>query len=150
MVAHLRCSERSSIPNLTITASGAERQALLSRTWAVLLSIIKLLLRRLAENTILPGTNREEELEYDVHPQASILKATNKPVPSLAGLRAAAAMMGYNTLLSAMFGSLNLLSLTCWPAEQKRSVESYSKAWTSYLEQPTCHSRLLVKTILWR
>ena len=53
------------------------------------------------------------------------MKAQNKPLPSPALLRARASTLGYNTLLLAMFGSINLLAVSLWPAVQKRMVESF-------------------------
>ena len=125
VVANLRCSERSSLCNLVGTANGAEQATLLRCARAVLVSVINLLQRRLADNTLLPGTIREEELEYDVHVQAAITKAMNKPVPSPAELRIVAPIMGYSILLNALFGSLNLLHAAHWPTVQRRMLESF-------------------------
>ena len=89
------------------------------------MSLIPLLLRRLEANTLLPGTLREEELDFEAHGQAAIAKAHNKPAPSRAQLRAFASTMGYNTLLNVMSRSLNLLHDPLWPDAQKRMVESF-------------------------
>ena len=90
------------------------------------LSVINLLLRRIADNTVLPGTIREEELDYAAHAQAALFKATTDPLPSSAVLRAWASTLGYEALLSAMHRSLDLLLyLPYWPAVQKRMVESF-------------------------
>ena len=67
VVADLRCSESCSLQNLACEASGAEQQALARRSWGVMQSVVNLLLRRLEANTLLPGTAREEELDYEVH-----------------------------------------------------------------------------------
>ena len=125
VVAHLRMCECESLANLSSKASGAESEALLQRPWTVLLALITLLQRRCADNTLLPGTIREEEIEYAAHAQAAAFKATNDPVPSPAELSAKASTMGYETLLNAMFQSLDLLTLPFWPTLQKRMVESF-------------------------
>ena len=88
------------------------------------LSAIPILQRRLESNTLLPGTIREEELDYAVHDKAAAFKAQNKPIPSPAVLQTLASTMGYNTLLDAMFKGLDLLPFAWWPAAQKRIVES--------------------------
>ena len=102
VVAHLRYRECVSLAHLAYAASGAESEALLRRSWGVLLSLINLLQRRLEANTLLPGTIREEELDYEAHAQAAAKKAKNVPVPSPTVLRSLASMMGYETLLHAM------------------------------------------------
>ena len=91
----------------------------------MLLAVIRLLQRRVDANKLLPGTIREEELDYDAHVQAAVMKAKNKPVLSPTVLRAAASTMGYVTLVGAMFSSLNMLSQPLWPATQKRMVASF-------------------------
>ena len=125
VVADLRYAECVGLAGLAAAASGAEEVALTRRSLAVLLRIIPLLLRRLEANTLLPGTIREEELDYEAHFQAAMSKAINEPVPPRAVLRERASTMGYNTLLNAIFASLNLLALPLWPAVQKRMVESF-------------------------
>ena len=89
------------------------------------MSLINLLLRRLADNTLLPGTIREEEIDYAAHVQAAAKKARNDPVPLPAILRVWASNVGYITLLDAMSRSLDLLRYRFWPAVQKRMVESF-------------------------
>ena len=123
VVSDLRYSECCSLNNLASEASGAEKKALLHKSWAVLLSLI--LQRRLADNTLLPGTIREVELDYEAHAQAAALKARNDPVPPPFVLRTLASTMGYNTLLMAIFCSLKLLPVQFWTAAQKRRVESF-------------------------
>ena len=125
IVADLRCSERSSLSNLSSTANGVEKETFLRRSWAVLLSVINLLQLRLAAKTLLPGSVREEELDYEVHAQDVMKKAWNKPVPPPALLRGWASTMGNKTMLTVMYGSLNLLPFPFWPAVQKRMVESF-------------------------
>ena len=126
VVVDLRMDESRSLTNLAIDASGAEQEKMFdTRSWAVLVSLIPLLLRRIEADTLLPGTLREEELDYFAHVQAAVKKAANKPVPQPAALRAGVRAMGYITLLHAMFQSLDMLSLPLWPAAQKRMVESF-------------------------
>ena len=125
VVADMRIDESESLNSLALRASGAEREELVRRTWAALVSVVPLLLRRMEANTLLPGTLREEELDYDAHAQAAAKKAQNEPVPSPGELHALASTMGYNTLLSAMFRSLDLLPQPLWPAAQKRMVELF-------------------------
>ena len=128
VVANLRINEIRSLANLATVAaeaSGVEQMALLQRAWPVLLSVIPLLLRRVEANTLLPGTVREEELDYEAHTQAAANRAENEPVPSPSALRALASTMGYETLLLAIFSALNFLSLPLWPTAQKRTVESF-------------------------
>ena len=118
VVACLRYSESESLALLAYEASGAEQEALLFRSWGVLVSVVNLLSRRLAANTLLPGTIQEEELDYEVHVQAVLSKARNQPVPPPAELRAEASTMGYEALLDVMYRSLDLLHLPYWPTAQ--------------------------------
>ena len=99
--------------------------ALVRCSWAVLVSVITLLLRRLEADTLLPGTLRGEEMDYEVHLKTAMKRATNEPVPPPAVLRAWASMMGYNTLLRAIANSLDLLPCPLWPTAQKTMVESF-------------------------
>ena len=124
-VARLRMNESMALTNLACEASGAESDALLRKSWAVLVSVVNLLMRRLADNTVLPGTIREEELDYSAHVQAVVKKTKNKAVRSPARLRALASTMGYETLLQAMYGSLYLLPASDWSTVQMRIVESF-------------------------
>ena len=89
------------------------------------MSLINLLLRRLEANTLLPGTILQEEIDYAAHTQAAMCKATNKPVPRPAVIRAGVSPMGYITLLNAMIRSLELLTQPYWPVVQKRTVKSF-------------------------
>ena len=127
VVASLRWEESRSLNVLAIEASGEreEKELLYRRSWAALVSVIPLLLRRIEVNTLLPGTLREEELDYAAHVQAAIKKAKNKAVPSPAGLRALASTMGYGAVLDAIFTCLNLLPLPWWPSAQKKMVQVF-------------------------
>ena len=106
-------------------ASGAEEEALNHRSWALLLLVLPILLRRLDANTLLLGSLREEELDYEAHAQAVAKKASNKPVPAPTRLRVSVSASGYNLLLSAAYRSLNHLTLHFWAAAERRSVESF-------------------------
>ena len=78
VVASLRITECLALSSLANGAErGAEQLALLCRNWAVLLSVIQLLLRRLEADTLLPGTIREEALDYGAYAQAAVSKAKN-------------------------------------------------------------------------
>ena len=109
VIVNLRVGESQSLTSLAVEASGAEQEMFVRRAWILLVSVLPLLLRRVEVNTLLPGTVREEELDYYAHVQAAAMKAQNVPVPSPAVLRVAASTMGYVTLLSAMHRSLDLL-----------------------------------------
>ena len=110
VVASLRVGEAASLRELArASTSSSENEALCRRAWAVLVPVHALLLRRLADNTLLPGTNKEEEVTYDARSQAFTLKALGKPVPSEAVLQSLGATLGYETLVTAVFDTLNLL-----------------------------------------
>ena len=125
VVASLRLSESEALVGLSMAASGAENEVLRRQSWAVLLSILPLLLRRLEANTLMPGTVREEELDYGTHVKAAGYKARHRPVPSLAVLRAGTSTIGYSTLLLAMYRSLDSLILPMGSPVQERMVESF-------------------------
>ena len=125
VVARLRMEGSESLNSIACDASGAEQVAFARQSWELLLSTIAILLRRLESNTLLPGTIREEELDYTVYQHAAGFKATNEPVPPLAELRIRASTMGYETVLMAMHRGLDYLPFPWWPAVQKRSVESF-------------------------
>ena len=109
VLAYLQYSESESLACLG-AASGAERLAYLRRSWEVLLSLVTLLLRRVAANTLLPGTIREEELDFNAHVQVAVRKATNTQFQaSNDELRALSSAFGYDTLLNAMYRSLDFL-----------------------------------------
>ena len=58
VVADLRVSEATALRNEALmSTSSAEQAALARRAWAIFVSVHALLLRRLADNTLLPGTN---------------------------------------------------------------------------------------------
>ena len=66
VVAKLRIVESQALNSLASEASGAEQATLVRRAWAVL-SVLPLLLRRVEAKTLLPGTVREEELDYHAY-----------------------------------------------------------------------------------
>ena len=111
VMAHLRMGEATSLRGVAqASTSSSEKEALCRRAWATLVPVHALLLRRLADNTLLPGTNKEEEVTYDARLQAFVLKAQDKPVPSEAVLQGLGATRGYETLLDAVFNTLALLA----------------------------------------
>ena len=110
VVAHLRMSEATSQRGMArASTSSSEQETLRRRAWAILVPIHALLLRRLADNTLLPGTNTEEEVTYYARLQAFGYKAEDKPVPSEAVLQGMGTVLGYETLLDAVFNTLALL-----------------------------------------
>ena len=125
VVADLHTSGCTNLACLAGNTSGAETEAFLRRSWALLLSVIRILLRRLDANTLLAGTIREEELQYKAHVQAVARKATNEQVLPPSSLRKAVAAFGYDLLLCAVFRSINYLMLPFFAAAQRRSVESF-------------------------
>ena len=125
VVAKLRVDGSLNLSSLALHASGAEREAFARQSWALLLSTIPILVRRLESNTQLPGTIRERELDYAVHQQAAIFKAKSDPVLPPTVLRACASVLVYDTLLDAIYRGLDLCPFPWWMAAQKRSVELF-------------------------
>ena len=125
VVASLRYNECCSLNNLACEATGAEQDLLLHQSLAALLLVIPLLLRRLENNTLLPGTLRKEELTYEVHGLAAVKKAMNDPLPPPAVLRAWASTMGYTTLMLAVARSLDLLLRPVGLQNERKLVESF-------------------------
>ena len=110
VVADLRVSEADSLRHLArASTSTSENAELLRRAWAILAPVHTLLLRRLADDTLLPGTNKEEVVTYCARAQAFLRKAADKQVFSEAILRGVGVVLGYETLLFAVFHTLNLL-----------------------------------------
>ena len=134
VVVHLRVNESRSLANLAATASGAEQVALCRRSWSSLLSVLAILERRLASDTLLPGTVRKEESDYYVHVQASIYAAQNKPVVLPADLQILGSTIGCSVLLGALYRSLNFLVKifqSWWTDAQRKIVESFVRAFLS-------------------
>ena len=164
VVAQLRMAESFALTDQSINTSDAEREALVRRSLRVLLVVIPILQCHLADNTLLPGTIRKEEIEYYAHKIATTLAATKQEVPSPAELQILGSTIGYDVLLDALFKSLNFLNLVfapLWPEAQRKVVESFVRAllllsspsvtdachggvaffrfmkpWTSFLAQP--------------
>ena len=110
VVAELRVGEAGSLRELArVSTSPSEQVTLYRRAWALLLPVHAVLLRRLADNTLLPGTIKEEEVTYFARSQAFTKKAKGKSVASEAALQSVSGMLGYATLLDAMFHTLALL-----------------------------------------
>ena len=110
VVAHLRVSEVISLRELArASTTNSEKEALWRRAWDLLVPVHALLLRRLADNTLLPGTIKEEEVTYAARSQAFYWKAMDKPVPSAADLQGVGAVLGYEALLIAVYITLALL-----------------------------------------
>ena len=73
------------LASLSIASRGAENHALLRRSCSALLSVIAVLQRRFADNTLLPNAVRKEEVDYYACHLTAIFIAQNKPVPSPPG-----------------------------------------------------------------
>ena len=95
------------------------------RSWAILLRVHALLLRRLADETLLPGTNTEEEVTYFVRTQVLWHKAADKPVPSEAVLRLGGGVFGYTVLLDAVYRTLALIGHLRGFALSRESAHSF-------------------------
>ena len=108
VVAHLRVSEAGSLRGMADTStSSSEKAALRQRAWATLAPVHALLLHRLADNTLLPGTMKEEEVTSDARTQAFVCEVMGKSVSSKV-FQGLDAVLGYETLLEAIFNTLNL------------------------------------------
>ena len=125
VVAHLRVCECDSLTNMVLKASGAEQDALMHKSWGALVSVVNLLLCRLATNTLLPSTLREEELDFTAHAQSVIRKMRHVPELPPDVMRDAVSTTGYETVVLAIRLSLNLLPAPNWPIAQKRVVQSF-------------------------
>ena len=91
------------------STSTSEKERLRRRAWTILVPVHAFLLRRLADNTLLPGTNKEEEVTYYARSRAFTRKAKDKPVFPEAVLQCLGVSFGYGTLLDAVLNTLNLL-----------------------------------------
>ena len=112
VVADLRAFEATALRELAhVATSFSEAEALCRRTWAILVPVHALLLRRVADITLLPGTIKEEEATYYARVQAFARKAQGQPVASEAALQHLGAVLGYKTLLDAVFITLALLGI---------------------------------------
>ena len=110
VVADLRVTEATSLRELARASTNfSEKEALRRRAWAVLVPVHALLLRRLADNTLLPGTNAEEEVTFFLRTQALARKAEDKTATPSTVLQSLGVLFGYTTLLDAVFHTLSLL-----------------------------------------
>ena len=129
VVAFCRGNEARGLWNMSCDAhkagSYAEEEAFDKRAWALLHPLHALLLRRVAANTLLPGTMRQEESEFGAYMFASAYAATNKPVPSNAELQAVGQLMGYDVLLEASITTLDLLGSRRWSRAQEASAQLF-------------------------
>ena len=117
VVAHLRMGESTALASLAIRSCEKEHEALLRRSFRALLSVIALLQRRLADDTLLPGTVCKDETEYHAN--------LGQPVCTI----------GYDVLLNALYRSLNYLQTflhPLWPDAQRKIVESFVRALVFY------------------
>ena len=110
VVADMHVSKAAALRSLArMATSSSEKEVLRRRAWASLALLHALLLRRLADNTLLPGTVKEEEVTYHARSQAFACKAADVPIPSEAVLQALGTLSGYVTLLDAVYYTLGLL-----------------------------------------
>ena len=120
-------NEAASLGELALASTSfSEKEALRRRARAILVPVHALLLRRLADNTLLPGTNTEEEVTYHARSLAFTIKAKEQPVPSEAVyLQSLGVLFGYETLLYAVFDTLTLLIELRGSALLRESVHSF-------------------------
>ena len=110
VVADQRVGEAIALRGMAmVSTSFSEQEALMRRAWALLVPVHALLVRRLADNTLLPGTIKKEEVTYGARWQAFACKAKDERVPSEAVLQGQGAVLGYETLLYALVLTLALL-----------------------------------------
>ena len=132
VVAFLQMFESDALNNMTVAASGAERPTLRRRSWSTLLSVVALLQRRIAANTLLAV--RKEESDYYAHIVAAAFAAQNKPASQPAVLKNYGSTFGYGVLLDALYRSLDFMMTTfqpLWPAAQRKMVELFVRAHVS-------------------
>ena len=134
-VADLRIGEsvaRAALASLIKTAHGAEEQELLfRRSFCALLVVIAILQRRLAANTLLPGTVRKEETDYCAHKLATTSATKEISLLSPDKLHAVASTIGYNVLIEALHRSLDYLQAMFQPRWSKahwNTVEFFVRA----------------------
>ena len=126
VVAELRVSEAMALRGIAnASTSEKEKEALRRRAWAILVPMHALLLRRLADNTLLPGTNTEEEVTYLARSQAFAWKAQGRPVPPEAAFQGLGVVHGYETLLKTVYQTLALLTELRGFALQRESAHSF-------------------------
>ena len=136
VVAELRIRESEAYVGLSESADGAEQEALFRRSWSALLSVIALLQRRIAADTLLPGTVRKEESEYYAHVQAASCAAQNKPALLPPMLEFVSGAIGYCVFLDALYRSLHFMLTSFqprWPDAQRKIVHSFVRLFTSLI-----------------
>ena len=125
-VADLRVNEVAFLREVAYTLTSYSEQGALRRwAWAILIPVHALLLRRLADNTLLPGTIKEEEVTYYARSLAFVFKAKDEPVPSDAVLQGLGVVLGYTTLLDTVCGTLGLLIELGGSALPRESAHSF-------------------------
>ena len=124
VVADMRVIEVNALRSQALTSTSSSSE-LRGRAWAVLVPVHALLLRRLSDNTLLPGTIKEEEATYYARAQALVCKATDNLVPPEAVLQGAGVVLGYKTLLDAVCQTLNLLIVLRGSAQPRESAHSF-------------------------
>ena len=125
VVAELRMGEAIALRGMALALSASEQEALRRRAWALLVPVHALLLRRLADDTLLPGTIKEEEVTYHARSQAFTCKALDKPVPSDAASQGLGGVLGYTILLDAVFLTLALVAELRGSGLSRKSAHSF-------------------------
>ena len=124
VVADLRVGEAIALREIArASTSLSEQEALMRNAWAILGPIHALLLRRLADNTLLPGTIKEEEVMYHARLQAFLRKAHNAFVLPKAVLRGQGVVLGYDLVKAASI-TLAFLSVLQGAAPSRESAQS--------------------------
>ena len=127
VAADVRVNEAVVLRGMALAStSSMERKALWRRAWAILVPVHALLLRRLADNTLLPGNIKEEEVTYFARKHAFACKAAYKPVvPPEAVLQRLGVVLGYEPLLRAVYHTLALLVELQGSALPRESAHSF-------------------------
>ena len=126
VVAHLRMVEAVALRGMArASTSSSEQDALLRRAWASLVPVHAVLLHRLADNTLLPGTIKEEEVTYYARTLAFAWKAQGKPVFAEAVMQPLGVVLGYSALLYAVYHTLALLFELRGSALPRESAHSF-------------------------
>ena len=135
MVARLKLQESMALAGLAMAANSAtEQQATFLRTFRALLAVIAILQRRLAADTLLPGSLRKEEVDCYAQYVAATYAAKKVPVPTPTELQAVGCLIGYDVLLDALHRSLDYsktMFQTLWPSAGRKTVESFVRAFLS-------------------
>ena len=128
LVAQLRVGEVAALIRLTEEASDhSEKVTLFERAWASLFLMHNLLLRRLEANTLLPGTIKEEETIFEMRViefRAKKKKMSFEQIPE-AVVRSVAETVGCNTLMDAVFQTLNMMMVLQNTTLQREIAQSF-------------------------